>query len=265
MSNEIDDLRAKIDALDDESRSLGRPTLAVADIVRIGLGRLSPAPHDAAVAAWRAVHPEAAARFDAVGAEVAAAKQALVRAELLESERGRSLDVLAGMGVGRRHLDTLKAPDASVPLDGARRWLAADSWCLLLLGGPGTGKTLAAAWAAFQTLVTRKRVVWLRAPEQAREPLFGDVAARFTERCRLADMLVVDDVGAEYATDAWRGWLGDILDSRYAANRRTLLSTNLALESLKEHLGARVADRLSEGAMAVACGMESRRKLRVAP
>lgn len=251
-----DEAEATIDRLELEARSLGRPECGFRDM----LHRERVEAFQRTLLAWEAAHPVEAKRWRDCVTAMALAKTVIERHDRVAAE-GLAVDRrLVGLGIGERHVAALRAPDVTVPLSATQEWWAGDSWCLVLLGGPGGGKTGAAAWSAKQAMLVGKRVRWVRALEASRKPLFGDEATRYADGCRTADLLVLDDLGSEQASDLWRSWLGDIIDARYANSRRTLASSNLSLADLRTHLGARLVDRLAEGGRVVGCGMVSRRR-----
>ena len=61
-----------------------------------------------------------------------------------------------------------------------------------------------------------------------------------------ADVLVLDDIGAEAPTD----WVGEFLfglvDTRYGAQRTTIFTSNYTLDELADRSSYRVADRIAE-------------------
>ena len=73
------------------------------------------------------------------------------------------------------------------------------------------------------------------------------------------DLLVMDEIGVQYGTDAEQVTLFDIIDKRYRDMRPTILLTNLNAKGMKEFLGDRSYDRLREGGLWVAFDWESQR------
>jgi DNA replication protein DnaC len=56
------------------------------------------------------------------------------------------------------------------------------------------------------------------------------------------EVLVLDDIGAEYLT-AWASeQLFILVNARYLANRATILTSNDRLEALPERVGSRIAE-----------------------
>ena len=64
--------------------------------------------------------------------------------------------------------------------------------------------------------------------------------------CDEVDLLVIDEVGAQYGTDGEQNLLFEVMDRRYSGMRPTILLTNQDKEGLKTFVGDRVYDRLRE-------------------
>lgn len=60
------------------------------------------------------------------------------------------------------------------------------------------------------------------------------------------DYLIIDDLGAEKSTEFSITTLYIILDRRIRELKTTIVTTNLNMNQIEEHLGARIASRLSE-------------------
>lgn len=135
--------------------------------------------------------------------------------------------------------------------DGFREHLRAGSG-LILSGPPGTGKShLAAAtllqlapdhtclYATVSQVIRAVRDTWRKGSERSELEIVRQLG-------RDVDLLVMDEVGVQYGTDAEKNLLFDILDRRYSEMRPTILISNLHGEALKEVLGDRVYDRMRE-------------------
>lgn len=129
----------------------------------------------------------------------------------------------------------------------------------LLLGGRGSGKTVAAVW-------------WLGQPHPASRllivgaPRFVDAVALPTvDRDRrmgelaTARALVVDDLGMETEIDRFRSLFDGLINARYGARLRTLVTSNLEVEPWKKRYGERVTSRLRESGGARSAGTEDLR------
>lgn len=136
---------------------------------------------------------------------------------------------------------------------------------LVFAGLPGTGKShLAAAimlalvgrhavrYTTCMGLIRMVRDTWRRD---------SDVSERQIMRllCEDLDLLVIDEVGAQYGTDGEQNLIFEVMDRRYSGMRPTILLTNQDNEGLKAFVGDRVYDRLRETSRWVAFDWSSYR------
>lgn len=123
---------------------------------------------------------------------------------------------------------------------------------LVFAGLPGTGKShLAAAillalvdryavrYTTCMGLIRMVRDTWRRD---------SDVSERAALRmlCEDLDLLVIDEVGAQYGTDGEQNLIFEVMDRRYSGMRPTILLTNQDKDGFKTFVGDRVFDRLRE-------------------
>lgn len=130
---------------------------------------------------------------------------------------------------------------------------------MIFLGKTGTGKThLAIAiahqviaqgyTAAFMTVgdcLRRVRDTWKKNSEVSESSILDDLGR--------IDLLILDEVGVQYGTDAEKILLFDLLNRRYENRKPVIMLTNLPLEAAKsgdptivDFLGERIIDRLRE-------------------
>jgi DNA replication protein DnaC len=123
----------------------------------------------------------------------------------------------------------------------------------IFCGRPGTGKThLAAAIGLhllrqgnavlFQTVfraVRRVKDTWSRGSAESESQAVAGLV--------FPDLLILDEVGVQFGSDAERVILFDILNERYERMKPTLLLSNLPLAGVKDFLGERIFDRMREG------------------
>lgn len=123
---------------------------------------------------------------------------------------------------------------------------------LVLCGTTGRGKTHLGCGIARALAETGRHVRYTTARDlirALRDTWRRDSATTETEllsQLRDLDLLVLDEVGVQFGSDAERVQLFDVINGRYGAQRPTLVITNLDLAGLRENLGERVVDRLRE-------------------
>jgi DNA replication protein DnaC len=241
----------------EEIRAIGRPDLELAKALRGGGDAL--ARHRQALAEWDAANPEKAARYAELEAEYAEADRAsYARQQAAELERWTEKK-LADSGMGERALAASASPRPSEALEATQQWLTSGKTWLVLLGGTGTGKTTAAAWAIREVLRQNETAACRTASRIARMSGFDEGAAEL-ERLSEVSLLVVDDVGAEMQTAWGAGLLSELLDNRHQAFRKTILTSNLGQEPFKQRVGERMVDRIREDGKVVVLGGRSMRR-----
>lgn len=136
---------------------------------------------------------------------------------------------------------------AQNPRGKVARWLECGPRTLVLAGPPRTGKTTAAYAIANDAhrqglwVVARPVIELSAALKPDGEPLAWSYAAT-------CDLLVLDDLSRERATEWWLEQLHGITDARCAAQRRLIVTTNAAsLDELEVRYGAPIVERLLDG------------------
>lgn len=123
----------------------------------------------------------------------------------------------------------------------------------LFLGKPGTGKTHLAVGIALHVMREHKRNALfstvMRAIRSIKETWRKD--SEMSEADAIDDLvfpglLILDEVGIQFGSDAEKLLLFDVLNERYERRRPTLLLSNLTLPEVSAYLGERVMDRLRE-------------------
>lgn len=135
---------------------------------------------------------------------------------------------------------------------------------LILLGKPGTGKShLAGAilqaimpahvgmYTTAGNVIRMVRSTWRRDSDRSE----GEVLSIYGG----VPLLVVDEIGVQYGTDGEQNILFEVLDRRYRDMLPTILLANQSKDGLKQFLGERAYDRLTETGRIVAFEWESYR------
>jgi len=121
---------------------------------------------------------------------------------------------------------------------------------LMLCGGRGTGKThllealgrsyleqgFGVRYELVPALLTRIRAGYNNVSAEAGEFMM--------QRCHVAHLLILDDLGAEKSSEWVREKLFELLDERYSHNRLLLVATNCSYDEMNESLGERIASRM---------------------
>lgn len=168
------------------------------------------------------------------------------------SENATALGVLQDWGVPERFRSVIRNGCSPTPaVTRVREWAAGDGWCVVLAGGFGVGKSVAAAlWLrerARHVGVNHARARrWWTAAELAR---VGNYDAQAFDALAHASSLVIDDLGAEYRDvgGSFVALFGDLITARHGSLRKTVITTNLNADDLRERYGERVTERLREG------------------
>lgn len=141
-------------------------------------------------------------------------------------------------------------------LEACRRY-AADftprSGSMLLLGHTGLGKTHLSLAIARAVTEAGYGVVYtpvqrlLDILESEKFSRGADAREQYTESVRFAlscDLLILDDLGTEFATQFSASALYNIINSRLVEERPTIISTNLELPAIEERYSQRMVSRL---------------------
>jgi DNA replication protein DnaC len=143
---------------------------------------------------------------------------------------------------------------------------------LTLCGLPGTGKTHLACAIANQLLDAEKTVIYTTVLELIRgirDTWRRDSSESETDvvgKYRKVKLLILDEVGVQFGSEAEKAQLFDVLDGRYREMRPTVIVSNLNSKALQECLGPRIFDRLMEtGSTVVLFDWESYRRVPKSP
>ncbi|MCK4705867.1 MAG: ATP-binding protein [Gammaproteobacteria bacterium] len=129
---------------------------------------------------------------------------------------------------------------------------------MALCGKPGTGKThLALAIANTIIREFNKTVVFssvMSAMRRVKSTYSKDSDEKENEAVKAytqPDMLILDEVGVQFGSDAEKMILFEIINIRYLDMKPTILISNLSISDLEDYIGVRVVDRMREGGGAV--------------
>ncbi|MDO0912918.1 ATP-binding protein [Streptomyces sp. DT2A-34] len=121
---------------------------------------------------------------------------------------------------------------------------------LLIVGTTGTGKTYQAYGAIRSLLIAGVRLRWkattaadLYAELRPRPGHDGERELMDLARCPL---LIIDDLGAAKNSEWTEEITMRLINRRYNEMLPTLITTNLGMADLRQHIGDRVASRLTE-------------------
>lgn len=206
------------------------------------------------------------------------------RAELI----GVALPPAPGLRGETRAMFCQGQPKPTKALRSVARFFEEDARFLVLMGGIGTGKTLAAIEACVlehrkhverwcnavsrledpgnapppPALRKSRRAEWCLASSVSRrvEPWKQDLDAGAVALRLKAPVLVVDDLGTERKDDRFASAFGELVETRQGGSLRTVITTNLPRSEIRDRYGDRIADRLNHSGFVVQLGSESMRK-----
>lgn len=136
----------------------------------------------------------------------------------------------------------------------------------LFLGLPGTGKTHLAIGIALALMQQGRSAMFctvMRAVRTVKDTWRRDADQTEAEAIKalvFPDLLILDEVGVQFGSEAEKLILFDVLNERYERCRATILLSNLTAAEVSAFLGDRVMDRMREdGGKVVVFDWESHR------
>lgn len=131
---------------------------------------------------------------------------------------------------------------------------------LIFYGSPGTGKTFAASCIA-NALMAQRVPVLVTSIVRLTANMFGDDLAELLNQMNTARLLVLDDFGAERNTEFKAEQIFTVIDSRYAAKKPMIITTNLMdFKTETDVRRKRVYDRIFEVCTPIKMDGESKRR-----
>jgi len=118
---------------------------------------------------------------------------------------------------------------------------------LLLTGETGLGKTHLSLAIAGRVLESGYSAVYGSAPDLFRkieDEHFGRAEGRTADALQAADLLILDDIGAEFGTPFYTAVFYNLLNSRMNAGLPLVISTNLTMGEMRDRYGERIVSRL---------------------
>lgn len=135
-------------------------------------------------------------------------------------------------------------------------WFAVGHWCLSTGIAPRTPRNQGVeGWST-----AGPTVIFTRMTDLLDDLRPGDFARQRVRDCQNASLLVIDDIGAEKASEWTAERLYTIVDHRYANCLPLMVTSNLPPSKLTEQTGERTASRLAEMCQVVAMTGTDRRR-----
>jgi DNA replication protein DnaC len=135
-------------------------------------------------------------------------------------------------------------------------WSAVGHWCLFTGIAPYTPRTQGVeGWST-----AGPTIIFTRMTDLLDDLRPGDFSRQRVRDCQNASLLVIDDIGAEKASEWTQERLYTIIDHRYANCLPLLVTGNLPPAKLAEQAGERTASRLAEMCQVVPITGDDRRR-----
>ena len=138
--------------------------------------------------------------------------------------------------------------------------------CLIMAGQVGTGKTHLAAAMINKFIECKRSCLLIKMPELIRciksswSRSSDTTESELIKTYSLVSLLIIDEIGVQYGSDAEKLLLSEIIDNRYQEMLPTVLISNLDANGIKSCIGSRSFDRLREdGGKLVAFDWDSAR------
>lgn len=178
----------------------------------------------------------------------------------------RVTDLLDNAGIARRfeacEFDNYQAvnQDAAKNLSACQRYAA--SWPerlnagtgLVMTGNCGTGKNhlaVSMAKGVIRNYLAKVEITdvmrLIRAVKSTWRHNAGSTEEEVIEYFASLDLLIIDEVGVQFGSPAEMTILQEVINARYESILPTILISNLTFDQLKETIGERIVDRVTDG------------------
>lgn len=118
---------------------------------------------------------------------------------------------------------------------------------LLFMGSAGLGKTHLSLAIVSAVIEKGYNPVYSSAENlssAAEKEKFSDKNIGFTDEVLGCDLLVIDDLGAEFSTPFSKAFLCNTINTRIMSKKPTVISTNLSMKEIEQRYTARLSSRL---------------------
>ena len=132
---------------------------------------------------------------------------------------------------------------------------------IVMRGGTGLGKTHLSLSIAGEVIKKGYSVIYGSAPDlfrKAEQEHFNRQDGNTVETLLSADLLILDDIGAEFESKFYCSVFYNILNNRMNAAKPTIISTNCDLNELLSRYGDRIVSRLQTMDMLMFEGVDVR-------
>lgn len=178
-------------------------------------------------------------------------KAAYSAARSFSADKGTGLVICGGVGSGKTHLA------AAIAHDIIDRYEIDDEWALDAAKESKTGGYIG-GFSPVYFISSTELMSSLRAAMNKGEH------SPAMQRCKSAQVLILDDLGAEKPSDWTVERIFEIIDHRYSSCRPTVITTNCTADELKRQIGTRSYDRIKETCRYVTITETSRRQATLA-
>lgn len=120
---------------------------------------------------------------------------------------------------------------------------------LLFIGSPGVGKTFMSNCIVNNLTPKGYGIIYVTAAHlisSIQDQLFrgGKTSTQVFEPLLLCDLLIIDDLGAEFSSEYSQKQLYEVIDSRLNAEKKMIISTNLSLLKIQKTYDERLSSRI---------------------